>query len=49
LEQKGVKMFRRIKSDFSDLLTDWLKNVPVIQVDYPDETAGIIETVIGDW
>jgi uncharacterized protein (TIGR00661 family) len=49
LEQMGVKMFRRIKSDFSDLLTDWLKNVPVIQVDYPDETAGIIETVIGDW
>jgi len=49
LEQMGVKMFRRIKSNFSDLLIDWLKNVNPIQVDYPDETAEIIHSVIGDW
>jgi uncharacterized protein (TIGR00661 family) len=46
LEEMGVKMFRRIKPNFSDLLKDWLKNVPVIQVDYPDETAAIIDKII---
>lgn len=46
LEQMGVRMFRRIKSNFSELLEDWLKNVPIIQVQYPDETAQIIHTIL---
>jgi uncharacterized protein (TIGR00661 family) len=45
LEQMGVPVFRKIDFRFDSLLHDWLKYRRPIQVDYPNETATIIQSI----
>ena len=45
LEQMGVPTFRKIDFRFDGLLHDWLKYRKPIQVDYPNETANIIQSI----
>ncbi len=46
LEALGVPVFRSINRNFDDLLRHWLYDSPHLQVNYPDETAMILETIL---
>jgi uncharacterized protein (TIGR00661 family) len=46
LQQMGVPVMKSLKSKHQDVLTDWLHNGKVIQVDYPDQTQKIIKEIV---
>jgi len=45
LQQMGVPVFRKINYQFEGLVKDWLYRQDPIQVDYPDETAQIVQSI----
>ncbi|MGB0861748.1 MAG: glycosyltransferase family protein [Saprospiraceae bacterium] len=46
LKEIGVRVSWKITSKFEGELRDWLSNDKVVLVDYPDETAKIVERII---
>ncbi len=45
LEKIGVRVAWKIRATFEDELRDWLRQVKIIKVDYPDETDLIIQRI----
>ena len=45
LEQMGIPIFRKIDNQFEGLIKDWLFYQSPVQVNYPDETAQIIQSI----
>lgn len=46
LERLGVRIAWRIKPSWEDELRQWLYHDPVVAVDYPDETAHVVQQLI---
>ena len=46
LERMGIPVFRKIRHGFDSLIKDWIYEQPPVQVDYPDETAQVIQSIL---
>ena len=45
MKQMGIRVVKKIKKDFSNILRDWLENTPVIHKHYPNQTQEILEYI----
>jgi len=45
LEKMGIRVVKRVKHYFSDILKDWLKNTNPVQIKYQDHTAQIVQSI----
>lgn len=46
LKSMGVPVIKKLSPDYSDKILDWIKDTKIVQVDYPDITEKIIDTII---
>lgn len=46
LMQMGVPVVKSLKAKHEDKINDWLQNGKKIQVDYPDQTQNILNTIV---
>jgi uncharacterized protein (TIGR00661 family) len=49
MKKLGVPMVNKIDAAFQGLLSEWLNSKKVIEVDYPNHTAFLIEKIIGSY
>jgi hypothetical protein len=47
LERMGVRVVRRVEENFSHQLRVWLRGTPLKPIAYPDQTAHIVDQVVG--
>jgi len=41
----GIRIVKKIRKDFSDVLKDWLTNTPIVHKNYPNQTQEILEYI----
>jgi len=46
LNSMGVQVIKSLKKKHHEVLTEWIKNGKAIDVDYPDETAQLLDLII---
>ncbi|MEI6815364.1 MAG: glycosyltransferase family protein [Bacteroidota bacterium] len=46
LKSMGVPVMKKLKEKYHDKLEDWLNDTNIVEVDYPDQTNEIVDTII---
>ena len=46
LESMGVPVMKKLKSKYLDILAQWLRSKEIVEVNYPDLTKQIIDTIV---
>ncbi|MEI7801591.1 MAG: glycosyltransferase family protein, partial [Bacteroidota bacterium] len=48
LKSMDVPVMKKLKNKYADKVTDWLKNDKAVEVNYPDITENILDTIIAN-